>query len=571
MRSTANLFIWWLGLGLVLSPSVARAGDSPSQEGMSAQTEVVRPFQGSLFDLPVQPAGSEPEIEHAVPDPATFAMLKARARTLRRSRLSPQVAPVTLKLLRVSTAAPRASYGVVTAASSTLVSFPGLDYVSSGKTGPAADVTLAKTPTRVLEATNAGLQLLSPTGTALQTRSTSSFLVGSEGLKTTDPRLYYDRNSTNPRVYFVVLESASFSTKSSALWLAVSRASDPADLNPASWCRYRFDGVRNPGTPNASFADFPGLGAGADAVLISTNQFRFTDGTFTYAIVRTFNKAQLANNAGACPSATVTTMQPSATIGDLSATTLQPVQHYTSPSSFTGTTSPAYLVSTDGLTAGGPFSGNYRVWRVRNVAGGAPSIASVNVIGIAYETPPSALQPVSGPTPLLNTLDSRVHQAAGLGDSIWLALSTGCEFFPFGSGDIVSCIQIARLDVAQGSGGSPTATYTHQILFGGGSGHYYWMPSIAVNSAQQIGVAFLYSSATEYLSSAWMIKNPSSPALPPIQPLVTGTCTTGSRTGDYSGAQTDPNLVNFWLASEAASPFPADPCLWKTTVVQGAP
>jgi hypothetical protein len=112
----------------------------------------------------------------------------------------------------------------------------------------------------------------------------------------------------------------------------------------------------------SSWADYPGLGVGADKLVISANQVTFTNDAFTFAIVRVLNKLIAANNASSCPQLSVFTFQPSSSSGNFSVFTLQPAQHYTNPSSFTGTSNPVYLLNT---TRGA--SSTYRVWRVRNL------------------------------------------------------------------------------------------------------------------------------------------------------------------------------------------------------------
>ncbi len=243
-------------------------------------------------------------------------------------------------------------------------SFLGLDRPSAIDQGSVffpPNTTVAQSNTRVLEATNSALRLFTNAGGVLATKGLTPFFGANPANgPLLAPKVYYDRNAANRRLYVVALQRNA-ATKVSTIWLAVSRSSDPSNLEPASWCRYPINGKRDTGT-NESYADQPGLGAGASALLITTNQFKFVGNGFTFAIIRALNKVVVANNAAACPVSPVYTFQPSAVLNNATVYALQPVQHYSIPSSFGGTANPTYLVNTYFGT-----NNRYRVWRVRNV------------------------------------------------------------------------------------------------------------------------------------------------------------------------------------------------------------
>lgn len=123
-------------------------------------------------------------------------------------------------------------------------------------------------------------------------------------------------------------------------------------------------------------------------------------------------------------------------------------------------------------------------------------------------------------------------------------------------------------------------TVVEQTTFGGGADVFYWMPGVAVNSALQTALAFQHSSASTYLSASWSMKSAAEANYPAAQPLTTGNCpqTQGAagfppftRTGDYVGAQTNPNdQTSFWLAAERATDLGGS-CLWDTRVIQVTP
>lgn len=128
--------------------------------------------------------------------------------------------------------------------------------------------------------------------------------------------------------------------------------------------------------------DSPVFGVGADTLVFTTNQYSFTYGTFEGVILNAGGKAQLENNAASCPWFGWYVFGPTPLDG--TTFSLMPAQHYTSPSSFSGTTNPVYVISTHGLS-GETSSTVYRVWRVRNVVSGAASLDEIDV-SVAHRT-----------------------------------------------------------------------------------------------------------------------------------------------------------------------------------------
>ena len=453
-------------------------------------------------------------------------------------------------------------------ASDIVTSFVGLNRpgaVNNGFVFFPPDTIVGKSVTRVLEATNSALRLFTNTGGVLATRNLNAFFsvvpAGSSGLLF-DPKVYFDRNAVNRRFYVVALERR-VAPNVSRIHLAISRSPEPGSLAAANWCRYAIDGRRNVGTANESWADYPGLGVGADALVISANNFRFSNSTFTFAIVRAFRKLVAANNAAGCPAIPFFTFRPSATIGNGSVFTLQPVQHYTSPSSFAGTANPAYLVNTIFGS-----SNIYRVWRVRNVAGAASLQGPTDVAGgFVYGIQPDAPQ---GGGPLLSTGDNRVTQAAAIGNALRAVHGTLCNV---GGGLTESCVRHVRITVGQSAGGALTAGISgapEQGTFGFPNEFYFW-PGVAVNNEEQIILPFHFANSSltgGRLSSWWTMKALGSPP-EPILPITSGTCsqTLSNRTGDYIGAQTDPtDFHRFFLAGERATVI-GGACQWETRII----
>lgn len=454
--------------------------------------------------------------------------------------------------------------------------FNGLNRLTAANNGflfRPPDEILGKSPNRILEGTNSAVRLFNNAGGTLATLDLNTFMGApvANG-RLFDPKVYYDRNATNPRFYVVAVQQTGRGDTNAAndlsrIWIAVSRTPDPNALN-AGWCRYNVEGQRNVGTASASWADFPTIGAGRDSLSVTTNQFRFTNDNFTFAMMHVFNKTVAANNAAGCPTMPRHTFQPSTTEGDGTRFTIQPAQHYTSPSSFTGTMNPAYYLST---RAGG--SNEYRVYRVRNVASGSPTLAQLTLTGTAYTMPPASPQP--GSTVPVDTGDSRVLQVAGIGDNILGTLTTGCNFTTGTPGE--SCTLSPRLRVAQTPTGGLSAAIAENTFSGFGDNVFVHHPSIAMNTSLQAAGTWLSSGSTRSLRSTAMTKNVIAswatgivyaPGQCPQPPNQIGQ---RSRSGDYTGAQTDPtDLRTFWLAGEHSVTI-SGACEWSTRIARLVP
>jgi len=433
-----------------------------------------------------------------------------------------------------------------------------------------SDVNVAKSGFRILQVANSQIKLFNTSGVTLAGRTLTDFFGAPDnGYYPFDPRVIFDRTGPNVRFYVVTIQNTPGAPNVATIWLAVSRSANPDTLDAASWCLYGINGIRNAGTGDESYPDFPGLGAGSDALLISTNQFRFSNSTFTYSILRAINKATLSNNATTCPTLTTRVYQPATTIGDLDTFDIQPAVHSTAPSSFTGTTNPAYAVSASAKVV----SSIYRVFRVRNVASGSPTLTTVTVnASSSYALPPDATQSGGGSTYKLETGDARILKVAAVGDALWASQTTECAI---GASPSEACARILRINVGQNTSGTMTATLAQQITFGGGENEFYFMPAIAVNDAQRTVVAFLWSSSGRFLASAWTVKNASSTIYEAATSLNDGGClraesTTPIRVGDYAGAQANPNDgTSFWITAENAGYWPPGSttyCVWESVI-----
>lgn len=428
------------------------------------------------------------------------------------------------------------------------------------------DTIAAKSPNRVIEAVNSAVRLFDTAGGVLATADLNTFF----GAPTSDsllfdPKLYYDRNAANPRVYVVALQvsgrgNTNLADNVSRMWVAVSRSSDPTNLT-TNWCRYNIDSRSEIGSAAESWGDYPGIGAGADTLSMTLNNFAFSNDAFRFARIHVLNKNIASNNASSCPSIPRFVFQPSATAGNFALFTIQPGQHYTSPSSATGTTNPAYYLSTTRGT-----SSQYHVHRVRNVASGSPTYTRVTLSSTGYGIPPSGTQP--GTTTRIDSGDNRMLQGSGIGNTLIGQVTTVCNFTIGTTNE--SCTLTPRVAVGIGTGGALTASIPENNFSGFGDNIYVHHPSIATDTALRSGSTWEYNGNSFSLSSAAMIKNVNA-NWTGVQTYAPGSCSyTGGgtfRSGDFSGAQLDPSLAGFWLAGEQAVTLSGS-CQWQTRIAR---
>jgi hypothetical protein len=549
------------GFLLAATPLLAASSASAAEQGPSPQL-LDRPVQvpaASSAEAPVPTVQTPMEVHRpgSVSD-EEYAAEKEAART----GPAPTERPEQLPMPRASSDAAQAP-AVVT-------SFTGLNRATSVNNGTVfapPDTIVGKSPNRVLEATNSAIRLFTTAGGVLGTANLNTFFGAATGNGLLfDPKVYYDRNATRPRMYVVALQkkgtdNATLADNVSRMWVAVSRSSDPTNLT-SNWCRYNIDARGEIGTSNESWGDYPGIGAGRDSFSMTINNFRFSDRSFRFARIHVWNKNIASNNAASCPSVPRFTFQPSSTAGNFGLFTIQPAQHYTSPLSGTSTTNPAYYLST---TRGS--SNQYHVHRIRNVAGGSPTYTRVTRTSGSYGIPPSGTQPVTSAT--IDSGDNRVLQVAGIGNTLVGQLTTICNFTPTTTPN-ESCVRTPRVAVAVSSSGALLASIPENTFAGFSDNIFVHHASIATDGSLRSAATWQFNGASNRLSSAAMIKNINA-AWTGVQTYAPGNCSyLLGRSGDYSGAQLDPSGVGFWLAGERALVIGGS-CQWETRIVRVNP
>jgi hypothetical protein len=419
--------------------------------------------------------------------------------------------------------------------------FDGLNQITALNFFPP-DTQIAVGPNHVLQATNGSIRLSSKTNTNVSIVSWNTFFA-KPGAFLFDPKLFYDPIGQR---FFVTILEFNDSPQVSVVRFAVSQSSSPASLTQG-WCRYSY-----PGKVQGTWADYPSMGMNEKWIAIHTNNFKFSDNTYTRSLVKVADKSNLVNNATTCPKVKFFTFNypfPSSQISG----TIQFAQ--------TATTTP---LSGTPLFAASTLAGDssvYDLWRV--IGTGSPSIIRARLAGRAYTAPPDARHKSTGmdyDTDLPRTLHAVVRNGV-----ITFSFTTGCNF---GSLPNESCIRVVQIQPSDAGG-----TILFEGDFGAGPDKFFWMPAVTVNSAGDLAVIFQQSGKSAFLGTAYTGKRSSASNLEPFKNLQIGKCNLinddgqdRNRSGDYAGIAVDPSdNRTFWGSAEYSTNI-SGRCVWSTRI-----
>ncbi len=427
----------------------------------------------------------------------------------------------------------------------------------------APDTILAVGPNQVVEATNRDIEVFDKGGTGLFFEHLKTFwapiLPGGlpvRGDIITDPKVSFDELAGSNGRFVVTTFELNFVTQESHLLLAVSNDANPLDGFTEM---HRIDTAEN-----GTFADFPQLGWDADAVYVTTNQFLFAGfphhDAFTHARVLTFDTSTLtdANNS---------------TFSMYAVDRLPP--HFAmQPAAMHGahTGDPMYFVESmvpGGASGGGGF---IDVVQMTNKLSATPTFTDFQVLVPHYNLPPNADQ-LGGVQ--LDPGDGRILSAAWRAGRL-VATQTA-------QNDQLKLAQ-ARWYEFSTLGATPSLSQTGSIDRGPGVATFLPAINIALNG--DLGLTFLESSASEFLTMEITGQKAGAPAGTLQVPIVakvgeaplrlfhaSGELEGPLRTGDYSGVAIDPTDDSFWAANEYPTTAPPPPpgtrgANWGTWIAQ---
>jgi hypothetical protein len=355
----------------------------------------------------------------------------------------------------------------------------------------------------------------------------------------TDPKVAFDESANR---FVVTTLELNFATQQSHLLLAVSNDANPLDGFTEM---HRIDT-----TENGTFSDFPQLGWDADGVYVTVNQFKFAGfpnhNAFDHARVLTFATNSLTDGDNS-------------TLTEFSVDRLPP--HFAmQPAAMHGAKSgdPMYFVESmvPGDASGG--GGFLDIVQMTNKLSAMPTFTDFKVLVPRYNFPPNADQPGGVQ---LDTGDARILSAAWR-DGRLVATHT--------AQDNTSQTAQARWYEFSTSGATPTLTQSGSI--GAGPGVATFMPSINIAPNGDLGLTFLESSGSQFLSMYLTGQKAGAPAGTLQAPIVakageatlrvfraSGELGAPLRTGDYSGVAIDPADGSFWAANEYTTSTPPPP------------
>jgi hypothetical protein len=286
---------------------------------------------------------------------------------------------------------------------------------------------------------------------------------------------------------------------------AVSNDSDPHD----GWNIYRYD--MNDGTASSLLADYPKMGYNADAYFISFNMF--TTG-FSHVDILSIDKSTLDGYRNIVP-------------GGASNMTLVPaVMHDANPGD------PEWLVESG--------SNSVKIVQMTNYLSFAPTFQIYNEPVAPFGSPPNARDAGGGTVPL-STLGTRFYSAAEMYGQLVAAHTVG-------TGGLAH-VRWYQFDI---TGDSPVLVQSDEINPGLGVSTYF--PAIDINVNGDLGMTYMESSSTEYVSMYVTGQNANDFGTSMQDGAVTHPGTTRytiSRVGDYSSVCVDPNDgITFWAANE---------------------
>ena len=348
---------------------------------------------------------------------------------------------------------------------------------------------------------------------------------------TFDPVVAYDE--LTERFIVGVLSAPSAPSESDFLY-AVSDSSDPT-LGFSEQHRFDFNGI-SPGL----FADYPKIGWNADAHVFSFNMFQLTGGgVFQHTTILTVDKTTVLDANSNTIASTIVKTPGLNTDFTLAAATM----HDAVPGD------PMWFVKAT-------FDGDDTIGVIRmdDVLTASPIFTTFDVPVTPYLEPANAAQPGKR---TFRTNDARML------NSEWR------------DGRLVATHAVGATDGAKArwydidvSQASPILLQEGTIDPGPGVSTYF--PSIAINRRGDIGLTYMQSSATEFVSmyvTGQIFGATAGTVSEPILVAAGDQIYFGNRGGDYSGTVVDPITDAFWSTNEFIVQGQPDP-LWSTWVAE---
>ena len=313
-----------------------------------------------------------------------------------------------------------------------------------------------------------------------------------------DPVALFD-----PHTNRYIVAAADGGGTNDSIVLAMSDDDDPN----GTWHKYRF-----PISSTCTFYDFPNLGVNEEAIFMAGDCFSGGGNR-----VFMWDKSLVMNGSP------VTTKQVQTAGGPIS---LGATKNYDA-------NSPAYFATT--------YSSSTSRIMLKAITdpNGTPVLTEREITVPGFSMPAGATQ--LGTSNLAATIDWRIKNGVVRNDHLWLSHNTGS-----------STAQVAWYEIDLNgwpvSGSNPSLVQSGTLDFG--SGQHNWFGDINVTDSGDAVIAFNRSSSSQYISVDFASRKAGDPAgtfSAPKQLQISTSPETGTRWGDYSGVEQDPNEPGtFW-------------------------
>jgi len=410
--------------------------------------------------------------------------------------------------------------------------FDGISFANSFDSVPP-DTILATGPQHIVEVTNTTIAFFNrATGKRVFLQDLFAFFAPAGTVHFGfDPVVIYDEIAQR---FVVVMADEDDDAVKSYLLYAVSNSSNPQDGFSEM---HRIDVTENGNTLSETiFADFPKIGWNADVHVITFNGFGSESEQFDHASVIVIDKSTVLDGNNGTFSFNHIDRDPE----DF---TLMPTLMHGAQSG-----DPMWFV----IESASALGSEVRLVKLTDPLGDQ-SFSETSIAVDPYDFPPNAEQPGSGALGRIQTNDSSFISAAWRNDHLVATHTVSIDS---------SSQSHARWYEFDTSGGSPSLI--QQGTINPGAGIYTYYPSIDIASTGDIGMTFMQSSSSEFMSMYVTARNsagaPGQMRTPVLVRAGQGTyrafdCAINSvfvddcRAGDYSGVSVDPNFSNVFCAA----------------------
>jgi PKD repeat protein len=433
--------------------------------------------------------------------------------------------------------------------------FEGLDFVAT-QDGAPPDPIAAVGPNFIVEMVNSDIAVYQKDGTLVFQQDLTQFFApvrtpGSRPFSIkfiTDPVVGYDEQAN---VFFVAaLDVDTFlgrTINSDQLLYAVLDGS-----NPTVATEMHNINVTETIGGNTIIGDYPRLGWNADAHIITLNSYTTSD-SYNHASVITINKASVLDGNSSTFSFT------NSNLGSSHFTLAPATMHDSQPGD------PMWFVEVPTAAINSTGSSNtIQVVKETNVLSAAPTFDTFSLGVDAYRNPPLATQ--KGASTLIQTNDARILNAEWRDSKLVATHTVGV------TGDSQSHARWYQIDIDPTT---MTPSLGQQGTLGVGTGSNSYFPGIAIAPNGDLGLSYIQSSSSEYMS-VYVTGRTASDAPGTMQTPVLAKAGEaplsqfdGSpyRAGDYSGITVDPVNGTFWIVNEYAEVKTDPNANWTTRIV----